>query len=500
MSSTDLSEGTPEAEIPTPLKLDVQVDSPQECLRHVVVTIPHEEVERYLQKEFDTLVPEAQVPGFRPGRAPRRLVEKQFRDRVEERVKSALLMDSLSQVTEEASFSAISEPDFDFESIELPADTDFRFEFSVEVRPEFETPSHENLKLTRKVEEITEDDVTNALNGLLRRYGRYEPTDQPANETSRLLITATFKDGDTVISTMDEERVDMASALSFPDATFENFSEVIMGISEGETRTGKVKVAEGAEQEELRGKEVDAEITAVEVTNYFAPELTPKFLDELGAFESVEELRAFVRSSLERQANYRQQQDLREQLTQKLIESVNFELPKELVKRQVQREVERRVLEMRSSGFDENMIRQFVNTLRQNAQKSTEQSLREHFILEQIAEEKTIEAEESDFVEEIARIAEQRGEPVRRVRARLEKSGGMDSLRNQIVERKVVDMIVEAADVTEEKVETPENENADKMSAQAAVQHYVAGEPEEEIPEAKYDNDADQANEGKPTA
>ena len=113
-----------------PINLEVTVEKPQACLRQVVVTIPQSEVERYMKDAYDDLVPEAQVPGFRPGRAPRKLVEKQFRDRVVDQVKGSLLMDSLSQVTDSEDFSAISEPDFaaliSFEITSLAAATAIR--------------------------------------------------------------------------------------------------------------------------------------------------------------------------------------------------------------------------------------------------------------------------------------------------------------------------------------------------------------------------------------
>ena len=117
------------------------------------------------------------------------------------------------------------------------------------------------------------------------------------------------------------------------------------------------------------------------------------------------------------------------------------------------RELERKVLELRRSGFDEDNIRGYVNASKQNAQASTESALREHFILEKIAEEEKIDADESDYDEEISLIAQQSDMPDRRVRARMEKQGQMDALRNQIVERKVVEMIVEAAKVTDEPVD-----------------------------------------------
>ena len=143
---TDLNEEKP------PIQLEVQVASPQACLRDVIVTIPQSEVQRYLKEAYDELVPEAQVPGFRSGRAPRKLVEKQFKDRIVEQVKGSLLMDSLSQVTEAQSFAAIGEPDFDYNAIKIPDTGDFKYQFRIEVRPEFETPNWQGLKLSKPVE------------------------------------------------------------------------------------------------------------------------------------------------------------------------------------------------------------------------------------------------------------------------------------------------------------------------------------------------------------
>ena len=168
-----------------------------------------------------------------------------------------------------------------------------------------------------------------------------------------------------------------------------------------------------------------------------------------------------------------------------MSDKASFELPESLVKRQTMRELERKVLELRRSGFDEDSIRGFVNASKQNAKASTESALREHFILEQIAEEEKVDADESDYDAEIALIAQQSDMPERRVRARLEKQGQMDALRNQIIERKVIEMIVEAAKVTEEPVEKKAGEDGGEF----AVYHSVlATKDDGAIPEAKYDD------------
>lgn len=485
MSTSTDTENVDVAEEKKPIELDVKVESPAACLRQVIVTIPQAEVQRYLKDAYDELVPEAQVPGFRSGRAPRKLVEKQFKDRVVEQVKGSLLMDSLSQVTDAEDFSAISEPDFDYNSIELPEEGDFKYQFSVEVRPEFDTPDWKGLELSKPVEEVSDDDVQESLERVLARYGSLEATDQPASEGDRLLVTATFSHDGKQLSEMDEERVTLTERLSFSDGVCEDFGKLMKDVKEGETREGKVKVSEGADNEELQGKELDASFHVVEVQTMELPELTDKFLEELGDFESEDELRGFVRDSLTRQADYRTQQALRQSVIEKLAGGADFELPAELVKRQTMREIERKVLELRRSGFDEDNIRRFVNASKQNAQASTESALREHFILEKIAEESEVDADPADYDEEVRLIAEQSDMPERRVRARLEKQGQMDALRNQIVERKVIDMIVEAAKVTEEKVE---NKAGDEDKEFAIYHSVLATKEEDAIPEAKYED------------
>ena len=263
-----------------PLNLTVEVDAPQTCLRHVLVTVARQDVERYMKDAYDELVPEAQVPGFRSGRAPRKLVEKQFKDRVSEQVKGSLLMDSLSQVTEEQELSAISEPDFDFESVELPETGDFKFEFTVEVRPEFETPNWDGLELTDANETVEDSDVDAAISRVMQRFGSLEAVDEPAELGDQVLLTAKFTDGDTVLSEMDEERVEVVSNLSFPDGVCEGFGDLIVGAKEGETRSGRVKIVSDSNAE-MNDKEVDVEFEVVEVSRTEIPEFTDEILEEL---------------------------------------------------------------------------------------------------------------------------------------------------------------------------------------------------------------------------
>jgi trigger factor len=153
-------------------------------------------------------------------------------------------------------------------------------------------------------------------------------------------------------------------------------------------------------------------------------------------------------------------------------------LPPELLRRQSRRELERAGLELRRAGFSDQEIQAYENDLRQNSAASTTRALKEHFILERIAEEEKIEASPEDYQSEVALIAAQSGESARRVRARLEKGGMMDALRNQIIERKVIELVLSHAKFKEVpyKPEGTETEAIDQSAG--------GKDAEAEIPEA----------------
>ncbi|MCC9599895.1 trigger factor [Stieleria sp. JC731] len=485
---------TPETAESPKLQLDVQVNTTQACVREVVVTIPSAEVQRYLKEAYDELVPEAQVPGFRSGRAPRRLVEKQFKDRVVEQVKGKLLMDSLTQVTESEDFSAISEPDFDYNSIPDPSEGDFTYQFTIEVRPDFETPEWKGLELTKPAVNIDDEAITDSLDRVLRDRASWEATEEAAELGDRLLVNINFTEDGKSISKLEEEVVTLSEKLSFSDGLCSEFGKDVAGKKEGDKVTTKVELSGEAAGETERN--IVAEVTVVEVQKLESIELTPALLEELGDFESEEELRGFIKESLERQSEYRVKQHIRREVTNLLSDAVQFELPEDLVRRQTYREMQRRIMELQRSGFDETQIRGIANALQQNARSTTEAALREHFVLEQIAEEQEIDATPEDFDVEINLISQQSGSSPRKTRSRLEKTGQMDALRNQIVESKVIDLIVENAKVTEKDMS---DEMDDSTNETYPVDFSVLGTRNDgAIPEAKYeDNSTPESNSDK---
>jgi trigger factor len=469
-----------EAEAEQRLDLQVQVDNRSTCERHVTVTVSRADIDRYFDKEFTELMPLAHVPGFRPGHAPRKLVENRFRKDMAEKVKGELLMNSLTQVNEDQKLSAISEPDFDFEAVELPAEGPLTFEFDIEVRPEFELPQWKGLKIEKPTREVSADDVEHTLQGILARRGRLAPHDGPAAAGDFLTVNITFQNGDEVVSSAEEKLLGVRSTLSFRDGNVEDFDKLMEGVRAGETREGEIALSDDAPNASLRGKKLKTIFEVLEVKRLEMPELTPELLEELGGFTDAADLRDAIRDQLARQLEYEQRQRARGQITAALTVAADWELPPALLQRQSRRELQRAVMELQRSGFADDAIQAHENALRQNSLASTAKALKEHFILERIAEEENIDAVDQDYEDEIHLIAAQSDESPRRVRARLEKSGSMDVLRNQIIERKVIDLILENAKFQEVPYEF-------QRPDESAVDFAAGGGEQSDIPAAKYD-------------
>ncbi|MCA9128666.1 MAG: trigger factor [Planctomycetales bacterium] len=483
MAATETETDALETPAEPVLQIEVKVNTTSTCERHVVVEIPESEVQRYRRQSFDDVMPKAELPGFRAGKAPRKLVETKFKDQVAEQVKSNLVMDSLQQITEGEHFSAISEPNFDFEAIDIPDSGSFKYEFTIEVRPDFPTPEWTGLKLTKPICNLSDEQIDAHLSKVLSRFTTPIAVDDVVHKDDLVVLNATFSHEGKQVSSFEEEAVAVRGSLSFGDAQIEDFESLIVGKREGDKFTVSITLSDSAAKDELKGAEVQAEFEIHEVQRIEVADISHGLLENLG-FDDVEELRTFARTELERQFEYHQLQAVRKQIVDELTKGADWEMPASLIKRQTNRELQRMMLELQRSGFSHQQINSYLNASRRNAQETTIRSLREHFILEKIAEDLEIEPKPEDYDKEIALIAEQNDASPRKIRARLEKSGQMDAIRNQIIEREVVLRITDAGTITEE-----EDYSFLKTDSEGPSLNFsIAGELRD-IPEAMHDND-----------
>ncbi len=480
--STDIStseEVKAEDAAPERMNLEVKIQSLGSCERRVTVTVPQEEIQKYYDMAFGEMIPRAAVPGFRIGKAPRKLVESRFRKEVADQVKGQVLMASIGQATEEAKLSAISEPDLDIDAVVLPDTGPLTFEYKIEVRPEFDMPNWKGLTIEKPVRDFTAQDVDQQIKQILRRHGRLIPHTGAAELGDYITTNITFKNAAGVeVSKLAEQQLCVRKELSFRDGKIVDFGKALTGVKVGETRSATAAISQEAPNEALRGQTITADFEVVDLKKLEMPELNQAFLTEIGDFKNEGELRDFVKEELNRQLSYHQRQKAREQITKALTAGANWELPQDLLRRQSGREPQRRVLELHRSGFQDDVISMHANELRHNTLATTAVALKEHFILERLAEDEKIVDESEDYNEEIRLIGQQTGESPRRVRASLEKRDQMDILRNQIIERKAIDLVLAQATFKETPFVSPAFETE-------AVDETATGEGESDIPEAK---------------
>ena len=454
------------------LELTTDIQKTSACERRVKVIVPRSDVETYFQNEYTELETTAYVPGFRVGKAPRKLVERRFRKEVGERVKHVLVLDALEQVNESSDFTPISEPDVDLAALVLPEEGDFVFEFSIEVRPDFDLPEWKGLKIEKPVRNFTDEDVDAAIQRVLSRYSHLEFTDEPAVLGGYVDVNVTVKSGDNVLNKVEGEMAKVCPTLTFHDGVIADFDKAAVGTKKGDTFTVQLALSADAPNEEYREKTVDVEFEVLSVRRESLTQVTEAFLNRLG-YDTEADFRDTILDTLKRQLEHEQHRRMRRQITEGLTVAASWELPPSLLQGQSEREFRRAVMELRRSGFGEDEIRAQANAIRQNSAAATAQALKEHFILEKIAEVESVVDTPEDYETEVALIAAQRDSTPRRVRAEIEKAGEMDILRNQIIERKVISMISSSATF----VEVPFDMGQQTSNDVEALDWAAAGDP-----------------------
>lgn len=449
------------------LDLDVQIEAKGACERHVRVSVSRKDVDRYFDRVFGDLAKNAVVRGFRPGRAPRKVVESKYRKEASEQVKSGLLVDSLTQLTESQQLAAIGEPDFNPNDIAIPAVGPLVFEFNIEVRPDFELPKWKGLEIERPVREVVDADIDERIAQSLEKYILPQKVDRPAALEDRVALEFETFDGERRLAGF-EDSVRVRSTLRFADGNLNDFDKLVVGAAVGDQREAVVKLSDELADEALRGKEVTVKFKVKGIE-----EIDPKHLESSIGDDAT--VRDTVRNALVRQLSYEQQQRVRKQILASLTGTTQIELPPDLLRKQSRRELDRSVLELQRSGFTLEQIKEHEATLRQNVLTETGRALREHFVLERIAEEEKIEAEAEDYEREIMLLAAQNNISPRMVRAKIDQANQMDALRNQIVERKVLERITAEAQIKELPFEFP------KLNS-SAVSHALAGGVSGEAP------------------
>ena len=471
---------TPDTETPVPLPQEVVITDAGPCKKHVKVTVAREAIDARLEEKYSDLMVKApvQLNGFRVGKAPRKIVEKRYHKEVYAEVKTEILMASLEQLAEEQTLSPLSPPELDPNAVLIPDEGPMVYEFNIEVRPEFDLPEYKNLKLRKPTHVFSDAEVVTEKQRMLEPYGQVivKGGAHPAVALNDFVTAdVVIKMGDKELNKVNEIRVRVDRQLALADGVAENFGKVMVGAKTGDTRTVDIKLSQEIQTESMRGVKVQAAFTVKEIKVVRQPELTPTVLAEFDVRNEAQ-LDELVRKRLERFMEYTQRQTARTQVLEKLAGNANWDLPKDLLVRQARKTLQRRVMEMRSSGMSDDQIRSRQRMLEQDVLRSTASALKEHFVLQKVAETEKLEIEDADIDDEIDRIAEQNGESPRKVRARMDKEDLLEALATELLERKALDFLLTTAEYEEYEF-NPLKQEADEVSTMDATAAPESSQP-----------------------
>lgn len=444
------------------LKQTVEISDVGPCKKHVKITVEREAIDERFKEKFDELLQDrsAPVPGFRPGKAPRKYIERKFKPAVAEDVRREVLMASLQQLAEDSNLSPLAPPELDPDQLDIPEQGPFIYEFDVEVRPDFDLPDYKGLKIRKPVRRFTDADIANEQRRLLEPRGTLVPKEgkTPTVELNDIIVAdLVTTDHGKELNKATEIRIRVEKKLALTDGVAEDFATQITGAKVGETKEIDIKLAESVADQTLKGKTVKGQFTVKDIKVIRPPELTPELLEQFGV-KNEAQLQELIASSLERNLEYMQRQYARQHLLKFAAESAKWDLPRDLLIRQATRTLQRRVMEMRSGGMNDQQIESRMAVLRQNVIQSTAVSLMEHFVLQKIAETEKIEINDSDIDTEIRRIASQAGESFRKVKAQMERDDLIETLATELLERKALDVVLNNAVYEEFELKPEEQE------------------------------------------
>jgi trigger factor len=261
----------------------------------------------------------------------------------------------------------------------------------------------------------------------------------------------------------------------------------MMGAKTGDSRVVDIHLSDAVADQNMRGQTVKATFAIKEIKILRLPELDEHLLDRFGV-GTPEALREKVRVILNRRLQYQQEQSYRQQILAMINEASKWELPRDLLMRQARRAFNRRVMEMRNAGMTDEEIAGRQRILERDVLNSTALALKEHFVLQKIAEVEKIEIKDEDIDAEIERIADANDMTPRRLRAQLEREDMMETLAVELIERKALDLIKDNA-VYEDVPLVPSQDDApvattEVQTVQGELQDPTAPPPEEKPAES----------------
>jgi trigger factor len=412
--------------------------------KSLTIEIPSDVVDAEINRVASDYSRKARIPGFRPGKAPARVIKQRFKDQILHDVAHDLVPRAIDDALRERGVEPVDTPEV--RDVNVEEGQALTFKASFDTLPTFEVGDLSTILLRRPSNRVDEEAVSQALQRLRERAARFEPV------TDRGLV-----DGD--IASVDLERtdpdgkVDSHAGISVElgaEANPPGFDAQLLGLEPGATKAFDIQYPADYPNGELANATVSYKVTVKDIKRKVLPELDDDFAKDLGQFDTLDALRQQVRHDLEHEAMHASERAVRGELMKALAARVPFEIPGSLVEREIDRRLEEFASRLMDQNVDPRQAGIDWRAFRESQREVSKEAVASAIALDELARREQLEVSEPEIEQEIARYAERMGRTAASVRATLEKEGGISRVHSSLRREKSIDFVMARATIAGE--------------------------------------------------
>ena len=438
--------------------MKVEVETQPGSISTLQIELPPEEVSKEWDSIANSFARLAKIPGYRPGKAPRAVIEKRFRKQIQDELTKKLVSKSYHQAVEQQQLRVASLANI--EDVQLGEDKSMRFRATVVTAPEFELPEHKNISVQVPDTKVSEADVDVALERLRDQAADFVEVPERELQMGDFAVID-FEgsiDGKPIAEIAPQASKNLHGGKKFwlhlaPENFLPTFCEQIVGQKRGETRQIKILFPADFPVKELATKEANYGVTLQEVREKVLPGLDDSFADKLISGKTLADLRHMIEHDLEHEKEHQVERAKEAQILKYLHEHISFELPPALLKNETRRVLGELVQRNRERGISDEMLKEKEKELIETASGIAAHRLKTNFILHRIAEHESIKTSPQEIDARIRADAARYNISPEKMRKELDEHDALDSVAEQILLGKTLDFL--KVNVSVERVQEP---------------------------------------------
>jgi trigger factor len=426
--------------------MKVQVEKKPESVSTLKIELPAEEVSKEWDAIANSFARFAKIPGYRPGKAPRAIVDKRFRKEIQDEVTKKLVSKSYREAIEQKKLRVASLTNL--EEVQFGDDKSMKFQATVVTVPEFKLPDYKNIPVQLVDTAVTDAEIDATLEGLRDQTADFvDAPDRAAQMEDFVVIDFEgAADGKPISEIAPNASKNLHGGKKFwlrlaSDNFLPKFSEQVVGQKKEETRTVTVDFPADFLVKDLAGKQASYNVTLREVKEKVLPDVNDEFAAKLLPGKTLADLRHQIEHDLQHEKEHQLEHAKEEQIIKYLHEKTKFEVPPPLLRNEMKRALAELVQRNRARGVPDEMLKDKEKELIETAAGVAHHRLKTNFILERIAEQEKIEVTREDVSLRIRQEAQRYNISSDKMRKELEEHDGLNALAEQILLGKTLDFL-----------------------------------------------------------